>query len=184
MSDWDFVWSLQKLPALSRTRILLVAETQTRGFIIEARKVLQKPVVKEHLARLLGSFSTERNKPYILIIEDEQATALFIKQSVSSLGWATQICRSAEDALAHLDEAPLPSLVLLDLMLPGMTGQEFSQKLTSVFIDLPIVVITGKEIVGEDIKNLNACDMSPLAQLDVIPELCRRVRSLSKHIKI
>ena len=65
--------------------------------------------------------------PTLLIIEDSPTQALQLQFTLESKGWATLWSPSAEDALDRLNDT-LPDLVLVDLHLPGLSGDEFARR--------------------------------------------------------
>ena len=93
-------------------------------------------------------------RPVMLIIDDDYQIADFIK-SLFEDTYQT-ICRySAEDALANLEEVN-PSIILCDVIMLHMTGYEFCTKLKKdpMFCHIPVVLITGKSSMQEQIQGL------------------------------
>ena len=181
--DWAHLWKLKKVSNLEQTRFIIIAESfDGKGFISEAREVVMKPVVKDRLARLLSHFSVQRDRPYVHIIEDDRVTALLLSRQIESLGWSTHISPSAEDALDYLDANLAPSLILLDLGLPGMSGLDFAQEVSNRYLEIPVVVVTGKEdLSGDDFSLINSHEFRHLEFPGVIPEICRLVQNLASR---
>lgn len=83
-----------------------------------------------------------RNKPHIMIVEDEGITALGIRHSLEDLGYAvTRICQSGEEAVQYaLQDGP--DLILMDITLNGeMDGTEAARKIRSSR-KIPVVYLT------------------------------------------
>lgn len=92
--------------------------------------------------------------PTVAIIEDEYYIRETFKQALEWEGYNVLCYANGLDALTHLEKGPKPDLILLDLMMPVMNGQEFldvrKKKLPSL-ADVPIVVVSA--IADRILKN-------------------------------
>lgn len=81
--------------------------------------------------------------PRILVVEDEVPIQELLRFALDQAGFQTQLVGSAEQALQAINQE-LPAVVLLDLMLPGMSGQQLARKLRADprCRDLPIIMVT------------------------------------------
>ena len=81
----------------------------------------------------------------ILLVDDDADLRESLQLVLEMKGYTVACARDGADALARLRERPLPSVVLLDLMMPGMNGIEFrEQQLADARLrDLPVVLLTG-----------------------------------------
>lgn len=79
----------------------------------------------------------------ILVIEDELANRVLLTRYLERAGYAVDAVENASDALRYLGHNR-PSLIFLDVHLPGMNGLEFSRiiKQEAVTADIPIVVVS------------------------------------------
>jgi two-component system, chemotaxis family, chemotaxis protein CheY len=86
---------------------------------------------------------------FVLIVDDDvdllEAVALILEQC----GYRILTATSGEQALEQLRVGPRPSLILFDLMMPGMNGWTLRQKLldTPEYADIPAVVLSGDHMV-------------------------------------
>lgn len=71
---------------------------------------------------------TTRRTPYVLIVEDEPSIALSLRFLMEQEGYRVEVVADGEAALKACRKTP-PDLVLLDVMLPGMSGFEVCQRL-------------------------------------------------------
>jgi len=87
-------------------------------------------------------------EPYVLIVEDERAIALLLAQIVSGLGVKVETAHNGQEAWAKLQAAP-PALMLLDLIMPIMSGEELlaRMELEGLLERVPVLVISTKETV-------------------------------------
>ena len=84
--------------------------------------------------------------PKILIVEDSPTQALRLQLTLEQQGWATMSSASAEDALAKLN-GELPALALVDLHLPGISGDEFTRRVRMNMRtrSLPMLMLTDSD---------------------------------------
>jgi len=89
----------------------------------------------------------------ILIVEDEEDLAKTLAYNLKREGYLPKIAYTGESALERVSESPIPDMVLLDLMLPDMSGLEICRKLrqSEETRGLPIVMLTAK---GEEIDRV------------------------------
>jgi len=86
-------------------------------------------------------------KQKILVVEDDRKIANVVKVYLEGEGFKVIITDKGKDAVA-LAEKETPSLVILDLMLPDMSGEEVCQELREIG-DFPIVMLTAKSLEEE-----------------------------------
>lgn len=91
----------------------------------------------------------------ILIVEDQSGIFNFLKQGLEEEGYSVDI---AEDGVAGLVKAKTEdySLILLDWMLPKMTGLELCMEIRKTNKVTPIIFLTAKDTLEDTIKGLNA----------------------------
>ena len=87
-------------------------------------------------------------RPYpasVLIVEDDSDVALSISEVVSSLGYRTIMARNGREAMTALDDDVVPSVMLIDMLMPHMSGSEFLGlvRRSSKWSRIPRVIITG-----------------------------------------
>jgi CheY-like chemotaxis protein len=81
---------------------------------------------------------------HVLVAEDEPLLARIVLRVLTEAGHAVTSCASAEDALAIVRDAPSTiDLVLTDLSMPGMRGDELARRLAELRPDLPCLVMSG-----------------------------------------
>ena len=77
----------------------------------------------------------------ILVVEDDESTRRYLAALLTSLGHEVACAGSGEEALTRLDETPPPGLVLLDLILPAMSGLEVLDRIRQSR-SLPVIVLS------------------------------------------
>lgn len=97
---------------------------------------------------------TQIQKKRILIIEDEYSASKFLSLRLKSLGFDVSV---AFDGVAGLKEATetIPDLIILDLMIPKLPGEEVCKALRESFdeklVKIPIIMLTGKDSMVDKI---------------------------------
>lgn len=124
--------------------------------------------------------------PDILVVEDEIAITRLIQFGLEQAGFDVRMADSAELAKALIDEQ-LPDVVLLDWMLPKMSGVEFTKALrqNERTADLPIILLTarGEEADKETGLNLGADDYvtKPFSPRELVARIKALLRRRTPH---
>jgi CheY-like chemotaxis protein len=84
---------------------------------------------------------------HILVVEDDPDTMYSLCDVLVSEGYESSAVPSGEAALQYLKRNPAPCLVLLDLLMPGISGHDVVRKLksTPAFASIPLVIVSGAE---------------------------------------
>lgn len=121
----------------------------------------------------------QANGHHILIIEDEQPIRRFLKASLSNEGYRVSEAVAGEEGLRMASTQP-PDLVILDLGLPDLDGQDVLKRLREWYTS-PVIVLSARDQEPQKIKALdNGADdyvMKPFG----IGELLARMRTAMRH---
>ena len=123
-------------------------------------------------------------KPYILVIEDEFDIAESLRYNLERERFRIEIAESGEKGLRlALDEKRLPSLILLDLMLPGMSGSELCRRLRRepTTKHIPIIMLTAKASEADKIRCLDIGADDYITKPFSIKEVVARVRAVLRR---
>lgn len=115
-------------------------------------------------------------KEHILVVEDEAKLAQFVKLELEYEGYEVTVANDGLSGLASARELS-PSLLLLDWMLPGLTGVEICRRLRQTGDSIPIIMLTAKDEIGDRVKGLDAGADDYLIKPFSIEELLARVRA-------
>jgi DNA-binding response OmpR family regulator len=112
---------------------------------------------------------------HILLIEDEPGIARFLKQGLEEEGYAVDVADTGPEGLARALAQPY-RLLLLDWMLPGLTGLEVCQRLRAKEVATPIIFLTAKDTVPDTVAGLQAGANDYIKKPFHFEELLERVR--------
>lgn len=87
---------------------------------------------------------TSQDKPRVLVVDDDPGLHKLVVILLQRAGMEPISAMTATEAAGHLRQQPLPDVVLLDLMLPDISGIDFLKQMRtkSVFKDLPVVILS------------------------------------------
>lgn len=116
--------------------------------------------------------------PRILVVEDEDHLAIGIKFNLEAEGFEVETIADGQSALAALAAESTPfDLVILDVMLPGMSGYAVCEAVRRQGNDVPVVMLTARTLVEDRIRGFNAGTDVYLQKPFDLDELISIVRS-------
>ena len=116
----------------------------------------------------------------VLVVEDQQKTASFIRKALEGERFAVDVCANGEDALAAALLTPYDGIVL-DIMLPGCDGLSVLRQLREKENRTPVLLLSARGAVDERVEGLNAGADDYLPKPFVVAELVARVRALGRR---
>jgi two-component system phosphate regulon response regulator PhoB len=120
--------------------------------------------------------------PSILIVEDEEALTLLLRYNLEAAGYDVESVARGDEADLRLREST-PDLVILDWMLPGVSGIELCRRLRSrpETRQLPIVMLTARGEESERVRGLSTGADDYVVKPFSVPELLARVAALLRR---
>lgn len=118
---------------------------------------------------------------HVLVIEDERKLASAISDGLCQGGHQVTIAFTGEAALKVLLEKPV-DLVLLDVMLPKISGLETLREIRRRGANMPVLVLTSKGLVEDRVRGLDAGADDYLVKPFAFPELLARIRALHRRV--
>ena len=116
---------------------------------------------------------------HILVVEDEEHLAFGIKFNLEAEGHAVTMAGDGQLALERMAAAaPQVDLVVLDIMLPGMSGYAVCEAIRAAGNDLPIVMLTARTLVEDRIRGFDAGTDVYLQKPFDLEELLSVIRNL------
>jgi two-component system response regulator MprA len=118
--------------------------------------------------------------PKILVIEDEEQIASFLRRGLTYEGYEVDVAADGPTALSKARETRM-DLIVLDLMLPGMDGLEVCRRLRTANSALPILILTARDSVSDRVQGLDAGADDYMVKPFALAELLARVRALLRR---
>ncbi|MEZ4504620.1 MAG: response regulator transcription factor [Thermomicrobiales bacterium] len=116
----------------------------------------------------------------VLVVEDESRLAELLRQGLCEEGFAVDTAECAEEALDWIASTPY-DLLLLDVMLPGMSGIELCRQLRTRGNTTPILMLTARDTVPDRVAGLDAGADDYLVKPFAFAELLARLRALTRR---
>ena len=123
-------------------------------------------------------------KPYILVVEDEESLATLLQYNLDKEGFRVAVATDGEEALLLIDEG-LPDLVILDWMLPKVSGVEVCRRLRArpETRNLPIILLTARGEESDRIRGLDTGADDYIVKPFSMSELAARIRAVLRRIR-
>jgi len=122
--------------------------------------------------------------PYVLVVEDEDSLCTLLRYNLEKEGYRVGVCADGEEALVTIDEG-LPDLIVLDWMLPSVSGIEICRRLRQRggTRNVPIIMLTARAEESDRIRGLDTGADDYLVKPFSMSELCARVRAVLRRIR-
>ncbi len=131
----------------------------------------------------MGSVTTgpEQPSPRVLVVDDDRAVRESLRRSLEFNGYAVSLASDGAEALASI-AGQLPDALVIDVMMPRLDGIETTRALRSTGNDLPILVLTARDSVGDRVDGLDAGADDYLTKPFALEELLARLRALLRRV--
>lgn len=118
-------------------------------------------------------------KDHILVVEDEEHLATGIKYNLDAEGYRVTTVGDGPSALKVIEEAPGDvDLVVLDIMLPGMSGYAVCEALRAVDRDLPVLILSARTLAEDRARGFDVGANQYLTKPFDLDEFLSRVKNL------
>jgi CheY-like chemotaxis protein/signal transduction histidine kinase len=150
LDGWSVLGELKSDAALSAIPVIMmsVEEARARGFSFGACEYLVKPVEPDRLVQVVRRALVPAGGD-VLVVDDDEHTREMVSRVLRRVGYATVEARDGEEALLRA-RVLTPGLVILDLLMPGVDGFEVLRTMRSEGMRMPVVVLTGKQLVADE----------------------------------
>jgi CheY-like chemotaxis protein len=150
IDGWSVLGIMKSEPALEHIPVIMltIVDDRNLGFSLGASEFMTKPVDRNKLIALLRKLTPSAGRSVVLVVDDDADVRRVVKSAIEGVGLKSAEVANGRAALIWLDENPMPALVVLDLMMPEVDGFEFLERVRGDkrFADLPVVVLTAKEL--------------------------------------
>jgi CheY-like chemotaxis protein len=185
MPDASGWWVLEKLkedPVTAGIPVLVVTivEDQRLVFALGASDYLAKPYDRGHLIGKIHRLLPKLDGKRVLVVDDDPEARTILERILKDEKADVVLAANGGEAMAAIAQAT-PDLVLLDLMMPGMSGFEVVARLRAQpkGSEIPVMIVSAKELTAEDMLTLNGHVQRFVAKGSIEPEgLANAVRQL------
>jgi CheY-like chemotaxis protein len=174
MDGWELLTQFKKIPTLAGVPVVIISivADRNKGFALGAAAVLEKPISRQELIEpltRLGLFPISRGETLtVLVVDDDPAAVELIAVRLADLEIKVERAYGGREGIAAARRKP-PALIVLDLMMPDVTGFEVVEELrrhaeTSL---TPIMILTSMELTAEERHKLNGHVTAVLAKTEL-----------------
>ena len=157
LDGWAVLAALKGDPDLKDTPVVMMTmvSDQDMGYMLGAADYLQKPIDRDQLAGTLAKYKPAPGGR-VLVVDDDPATREVLRRALVKDGWEVDEAENGRQALDRVT-AGAPALVLLDLLMPEMTGFEFVRELRKNpdWGGIPVVVLSSKDLTPDERQMLS-----------------------------
>jgi len=160
MDGWEMLSRLKEREATRHIPVVIVSVTDElrRGFALGAAQVLTKPVAKEDLLAALGAMGLRPATTHgrVLIVDDDPGAVNIVGKHLRAAGFDCANAYGGQEALESVRRSR-PALIVLDLMMPQVSGFDVIEALASQpdTADIPIIVLTAKRMSAQEREQLH-----------------------------
>ena len=115
----------------------------------------------------------------VYVVDDDLSVRQALERLLHAVGWKVETFASAQEFLAHRNEN-VPSCLVLDVALPGLSGLDLQQRILEANRDIPIVFITGQKDVPTSVHAMKAGAVEflvkPVSQEDLLGAIQQAIK--------
>ncbi|MBV9069544.1 MAG: response regulator [Acidobacteria bacterium] len=185
IDGWEVLKTLKSDADTRDIPVVIISRVDERdlGVALGADDYFVKPVDRDRLLSRVRQLTTsDQSKTRLLLIDDDTSLHELLDEELTRLGYTIESAFNGETGFAAAKENA-PDVIILDLMMPGMSGFEVAGLLKDnpSTARIPILVLTSKEISADDRKELQskvaACVQKGKSARDQLVAEIRRLRA-------
>jgi signal transduction histidine kinase/CheY-like chemotaxis protein len=162
MDGWELLGRIKQVPALAHVPVVIISivADRNRGFALGASAIMQKPVSRQELSEALREVGLlplpPGRKLTVLVVDDDPKAVELVAVRIVELAGTVLRASGGREAIAAA-QRDLPDLIVLDLMMPDVSGFDVVEALSArpETAHIPILVVTAKQITSDDRARLN-----------------------------
>ncbi|MEP6668009.1 MAG: response regulator [Chthoniobacter sp.] len=191
MDGWSVLTRLKGDPELSDIPVVMLTMVNNRemGFSLGVDDYMLKPIDRSDFVATLRKYCNRQDKPTVLVVEDDEVTREMLRASLEKEEFVVVEATNGVEALKKLATIR-PALILLDLMMPEMDGFQFTKEVRAhaEWHDIPILVMTAKDIAAEDRALLDGqvsriLQKGACAREELLSEISHRVARCARPLE-
>jgi two-component system response regulator MprA len=119
----------------------------------------------------------------VLVVDDDRSVRESLRRSLEFNGYTVSLASDGAEALASI-AGHIPDALVIDVMMPRLDGIETTRALRTAGNDLPILVLTARDSVGDRVEGLDAGADDYLTKPFALEELLARLRALLRRVHV
>jgi CheY-like chemotaxis protein len=159
MDGWEVLAEMKQDPSLRDIPVVMISMLHDRsaGIMLGASDYLAKPVDRGILLKSIARHAKGSRSGGVLVIDDDPHAREVIRLALERDGWSVQDAEDGKEGLARMLHHR-PSVVVLDLIMPNVDGFAVLESMRSnaSLMDLPVVVVTSKDLTPHERKWLSS----------------------------
>jgi PAS domain S-box-containing protein len=173
MDGWAVLSALKADPELVDIPVIMatILDEKPLSLALGASDYITKPIDRNRLVALMRKYAASSDA-HILIVEDDDPTREMMRRTLEKEGWTAVEAENGRVALERVNEK-MPSVILLDLMMPEMDGFAFLSALRESDTGklVPVIVVSALELTQEHRSRLNGGVQQILKKGSYSPEV-------------
>ncbi len=153
MDGWSVLTTLKTDTILAEIPVIMMTfvQEQNLGYTLGASDYLTKPLDRQQLGKVLQRHISKSPCREVLLVDDDAMARMLMREQLEMSAYKVQEAESGIAALAHMEHS-IPSIIILDLLMPAMNGFEFLHNLQQrpEYKDIPVIVMTAKDLTHEE----------------------------------
>jgi CheY-like chemotaxis protein len=162
MDGWEFLTRIKQVPALMHIPVVMISivADRNKGFALGAAAIMEKPMSRQELSESLAELGlsplAQQQTSKVLVVDDDPQAVELVAVRIQGLVSTVLRAYGGREAIATA-RRELPDLIVLDLMMPEVSGFDVVEALSQQpdTACIPILVVTAKQISGDDRAKLN-----------------------------
>ncbi len=158
LDGWSVLNTLKSEPELKHIPVVLMSmlKDSNLGEALGAVDFLTKPFDQSNVLNKIKSLKSPSLSSDVLIVDDDPGNRTMLKRTLAGTGLAMREASNGKEAIEKIKEN-IPSVVLLDILMPEMDGFEFIDKLNKEpeWSDVKVIIISANDFSQSDIYWLN-----------------------------
>jgi PAS domain S-box-containing protein len=168
MDGWSVLSAFKADPVLCDIPVTIVTMLNDRAIALSlgASGFLTKPIDWQRLNATLRQYGHKNLDGTVLLIDDDAEIRAMTRQMLERIGMTVAEAGNGKEGLAWLETHQLPSIILLDLMMPVMDGFEFLDHMQQkdAWTGVPVIVVTAMELGAEELDLLQNATRKVIAK--------------------
>jgi PAS domain S-box-containing protein len=162
MDGWEFLARIKQVPALMHVPVVIISivADRNKGFALGASAIMQKPMSRQDLSDSLidlGLLPLVHGRSLkVLVIDDDPDAVDLVAIRIRGLASLVVRAYGGAEGIATA-RSQLPDVIVLDLMMPDVSGFDVVQSLSEqeATAGIPVLIVTAKQITADDRAKLN-----------------------------